>query len=182
MCKSILIFILCSLLFIPNGNGQTVDKLKLGDTFPNLNGELLSSKKISLPDHCKGKVSILIVAFKRGTQTQIDTWAKPLLHEFSMMEDFRFIEIPMISNFYSWISSYIDNGMRKGIVPSMHKNVMTYYGPLSDYYKYFDVADKKLCYLFLIDRTGKIQFLEKGEAKEENLQSLIEIIKDLINS
>lgn len=148
-------------IFCSNLSAQTVKKLEIGDQFPTIHGELLSHKEVSLPDHCRGKVSLLIVAFKRGTQPQIDTWTKPVLKEFSMYDEFRFIEIPMISNFYSWISNYIDNGMRKGIVPSMHKNVMTYYGSLSDYYTYFGVEDKKLCYVFLLDKQGKIQFMDQ---------------------
>jgi hypothetical protein len=161
-------------------NSQNIKKLQKGDIFPQIKGELLSSKKITLPNHCKGKVSVLIVAFKRGTQPQIDTWTKPLLREFSMNKDFRFIEIPMISGFYSFMSNYINNGMRKGIVRPMHKNVMTYYGPLSDYFKMFDVENNKLCYLFLLDRDGTIHYMNKGESNEAALQSLIEKTKGLL--
>lgn len=157
-------------------------KLNIGDSFPEIKGELLSFKKITLPKHCKGKVSILIVAFKRETQAQVDTWTTPLLKEFSKNSEFQFLEIPMISSLYSWFSGYIDNGMRGGIIESMHKNVMTYYGPLGDYYSYFDVQDKKLCYLFLLDREGKIQFLTKGESDSQQLRLLFKNIKTLLNS
>lgn len=78
------------------------------------------------------------------------------------------------------MSNYIDNGMRSGIAESMHQNVMTYYGPLGDYYDYFDVQDKKLCYLFLLDREGKIQFISKGEATSSKLAQLIQKIKSLL--
>lgn len=157
-----------------------IKKLTIGDRFPSIEGELLSSKQISIPEYCMGKVSILAIAFKRGTQPQIDTWTLPLLQEFSTEENFHFIEIPMISNLYSWMSNYIDNGMRSGIAESMHQNVMTYYGPLGDYYDYFDVQDKKLCYLFLLDREGKIQFISKGEATSSKLAQLIQKIKSLL--
>ncbi|WP_321278979.1 hypothetical protein [Marinifilum fragile] len=169
-------------IFCSNLSAQTVKKLEIGDQFPTIHGELLSHKEISLPDHCRGKVSLLIVAFKRGTQPQIDSWTKPVLKEFSMYDEFRFIEIPMISNFYSWISNYIDNGMRKGIVPSMHKNVMTYYGSLSDYYTYFGVEDKSLCYVFLLDKEGNIQFIDQGESQSHKSMLLIDKIKTLLNN
>ncbi|WP_421920133.1 hypothetical protein [Marinifilum sp.] len=180
MPKSVLISVLILMVFINKLSAQTTKKLDVGDHFPTIEGELLSSKKISLPEHCKGKISLLIVAFKRGTQAQIDTWTKAILQEFGMQEEFRFIEIPMISNFYSWISNYIDNGMRKGIVQSMHQNVMTYYGPLDDYYKYFGVDDKKQCYVFLLDRKGKIRFIDKGEAESHKLVLLINEVKKLL--
>ncbi|NOU60921.1 hypothetical protein [Marinifilum caeruleilacunae] len=181
MLKLFLTSMLIFLASFNSLNAQRVKKLDVGDLFPTIEGELLSSKEIRLPDHCKGKISLLIVAFKRGTQPQIDTWTKPVMKEFSMYEDFRFIEIPMISNFYSWISNYIDNGMRKGIVPSMHKNVMTYYGPLSDYYKYFDVDDKKQCYVFLLNREGKIEFMSKGEAESHKILLLLDKIRKHLN-
>lgn len=182
MRKSQLIIFVCSFFFALSGYAQTNKKLTIGDSFPTIKGKLLSSKKISIPDHCKGKVSVIIIAFKRETQTQVNTWTQPLMKEFGMHEDFRFIEIPMISSFFNWMSGYIDNGMRKGIVPSMHKNVMTYYGPLNSYYKYFDVNNKKLCYVFLLDRNGNILLIDKGEAQERNLLLLTNKIKELIGS
>lgn len=182
MLKLTLSSIICILVICSNLSAQTVKKLEIGDMFPTVEGELLSSKKISLPDHCKGKVSLLIVAFKRGTQSQIDTWTKPIMKEFSMYDEFRFIEIPMISNFYSWMSNYIDNGMRRSTVSNMHKNVMTYYGPLRDYYKYFGVEDKTLCYVFLLDQHGKIHFIEKGNAEPRKISLLTDKVKKLLHN
>ncbi|PKQ61106.1 hypothetical protein BZG02_16815 [Labilibaculum filiforme] len=182
MIKSILIVLFLCICIHPNLTAQNTKRLKPGDIFPQIKGELLSSELIILPDHCKGKVSVLIIAFKRGTQVQIDTWTTPLLKEFSVHKDFRFIEIPMISNLYDWMSHYINNGMRGGIDETMHKNVMTYYGPLNSYFDYFDVQDKKLCYLFLLDKEGKIQHLTKGKSKPEELSILFQKIKNLLNS
>ncbi len=179
MIKPAVLILMISLFLTPVLIAQ---KLQIGDSFPEITGDLLSYKKITIPEHCKGKVSILIVAFKRGTQPQVDSWTTPLMQEFSNDSDFRFLEIPMISNFYSWISGYIDNGMRGGIVESMHKNVMTYYGPLDRYFTYFDVQDKKLCYLFLLDREGKIQFLANGESSSAQLTILFQKVKILLNS
>ena len=177
MIKSAFFILVLSLFYSPFLFSQ---KLQIGDSFPEIKGELLSHKKITIPDHCKGKVSILIVAFKRGTQPQVDSWITPVMKEFGNHSDFRFLEIPMISNFYSWISGYIDNGMRGGIVESMHKNVMTYYGPLGNYFNFFDVQDKQLCYVFLLDKKGKIQFLAKGESKPEQLNILFQEVKSLL--
>ncbi|MBN2598232.1 hypothetical protein [Labilibaculum sp.] len=180
MIRSIVIALLLSIFVSPVARAQDSKKLKPGDFFPEIKGKLLSSKMITLPDHCKGKVSVLILAFKRGTQAQIDTWTKPLMKEFSINNDFRYIEVPMISSFYNWLSHYIDNGMRSGIAKPMHQNVMTYYGSLNPYFDCFDVQDKKLCYLFLLDKEGKIQFLTKGEAKPDELSVLLQKIKILL--
>ncbi len=179
MIKSTIIALFLSILIIPKVEAQNANKLKIGDLFPEIKGELLSSTMITLPDHCKGKVSVLIIAFKRGTQPQIDKWTKPLLKEFNDYSYFRFIEVPMISNLYNWVSHYIDNGMRGGIAESMHNNVMTYYGPLESYFNYFDVQDKKLCYIYLLDKEGIIQFIAKGEPNREHLTVLLQKIKIL---
>lgn len=179
MIKSIFFILTLSLFSSPFLFAQ---KLQIGDSFPEIKGELLSHKKITIPDHCEGKVSIIIVAFKRGTQPQVDSWIAPTMKKFGNHSDFRFIEVPMISNFYSWISGYIDNGMRSGIVESMHKNVMTYYGPLGDYFNYFNVQDKQLCYVFLLDRKGKIQFHVNGQSSPDQLSILFQKVKSLLNS
>ncbi|MFA9372097.1 MAG: hypothetical protein ACERIH_10345 [Labilibaculum antarcticum] len=182
MIKSIAIALLLGIVIISQVTAQNPNKLKSGDLFPQIEGELLSSKMVTLPGHCKGKVSVLLIAFKRGTQPQIDEWTKPLMKEFSIHSDFRCIEVPMISNLYNWMSHYIDNGMRSGLAESMHKNVMTYYGPLGSYLHYFDVQDKKLCYLFLLDKEGIIQFIAKGEPNPDNLSDLLQKIKILLET
>lgn len=62
--------------------------------------------------------------------------------------------------------------MRSGIQKKLHDNVLTYYGSLSDYYKYFGVDDKKTCYLFLLDKEGKVQLMKKGKANPESMKEL----------
>jgi len=180
MNKIFLGFLILCFFYTSNLNAEKIKKLQIGDIFPTIEGELLSSKKITLPDHCKGKITLLAVAFKRGTQYQIDSWTRPLLFEFSRNNNFRFIEIPMISNFYSWISNYIDNGMRKGIVPSMHKNVMTYYGSLDNYFSYFGVEDTKLCYIFLLNKNSEILYMNKGIASPKKIKILSNNIRNLL--
>ncbi|RUT78219.1 hypothetical protein [Ancylomarina longa] len=180
MNKTFLSLLFLCLLYSPMLEAKKIKKLQIGDRFPKMEGELLSSKKITLPNHCEGKVTLLIAAFKRGTQDQIDSWTRPILFEFSQEEEFRFIEIPMISNFYSWISNYINNGMRNGIISSMHKNVMTYYGSLDEYFNYFGVEDRKLCYLFLLNKKGEICYMNKGESSSNEIKTLIHDIRILL--
>jgi len=170
--NKLLLTIFTLFLFLHMTPAQEIKPLSIGDHFPSLKGELLSFQKFEIPKDCKGKVSLLIVAFKRGTQPQIDTWTKEILPLYDSNEEFLFLEVPMISGMYSWMSSYIDNGMRSGIQKKLHDNVLTYYGSLSDYYKYFGVDDKKTCYLFLLDKEGKVQLMKKGNANPESMKEL----------
>ncbi len=64
--------------------------------FPKITGIDLDGKKQELPAVFKNKFNLVIVAFKREQQTEVDTWIKaiePILNENSNLS---FYEIPLI--------------------------------------------------------------------------------------
>ncbi|MFA8433051.1 MAG: hypothetical protein ACEPOZ_00910 [Marinifilaceae bacterium] len=161
-------------------HAQNEGPLQNGDRFPNIAGQFLTKEKAVIPEHFEGKISLLIIAFKRGTQKQIDTWTLPLFPKAKQNPRFSILEIPMISQYYNWMSDWIDNGMRNGIPENLHNNVLTYYGNLDAYYKFFEVTDKKTCYLFLLDEQGNIQYKTRGPATKEKLAHLNNKINSLL--
>ena len=146
--------------------------------FPTIEAETLSGKKILFPDITTGKYALILVAFKRQTQGEVDSWLDPFIEEFGDRESVTFYEIPMISKNWKWMSGWIDAGMRSGVPKNKHDHVATYYGPLTEYFDYFGVDDSGKVYVFLLDPEGNIIWKTSGRANENTFNELRALMRE----
>jgi len=150
--------------------------------FPIIVAETLSGKKITFPEVTKGKFAFILIAFKRQTQGEVDSWLDPFIKEFGKHKSVTFYEIPMISTGWKWMSGWIDAGMRAGVPKSKHDHVATYYGPLSKYFNHFNVKDPGTVYVFLLDKQGNIIYKNSGPADDYKLSELRRFVNERIGS
>lgn len=146
--------------------------------FPRIEAETLSGEKLIFPEATKGKYAFILVAFKRQTQGEVDSWLNPFIEEFGRRDSVTFYEIPMISNKWKWMSKWIDAGMRTGVPEYKHDHVATYYGSLTQYFDHFKVDDPASVYVFLLDKEGNIIFSTSGSADNDKFSKLKNIVKE----
>ncbi|MDZ7331765.1 MAG: mitochondrial ATPase complex subunit ATP10 [candidate division KSB1 bacterium] len=159
-----------------------MDSREIGKPFPELKAETLSGIEIKYPDDLQGKITLILIAFKRETQLKIDSWLEPFSKVFSADTSVQFFEIPMLSAGWKLMSPIIDGGMRSGIPKQKHGNVTTFYGNVDKYCEQLGIKDKSDAYIFLLDPEGKIQWRSNGFATQEKLKELFERIETLKNS
>ncbi|MDZ7265586.1 MAG: mitochondrial ATPase complex subunit ATP10, partial [candidate division KSB1 bacterium] len=157
----------------------TMTNKTIGMPFPELKAESLSGIEIKYPDDVKGKITLILMAFKRETQRQIDSWLEPFSKTFEGDSSVQFFEIPMLAGGWRLMSPIIDGGMRSGIPKQKHGNVTTYYGDVNKYCELLSIADKSDGYVFLLDQNGVIQWRSSGFATEDNLRALFDKIESL---
>ncbi len=150
---------------------QKMDSANIGMKFPNVTSDSLAGTKESIPETCRGKVTLVAVAFLRESQGQLDSWLNPFYEKFGKRDGFMFYEIPMISSGYKFMRFVIDGGMRGGIPSFKHKHVVTMYGDVEKYLTALHL-DPRYGYAFLLDREGVIRFQSQGTATEQLLQEL----------
>ena len=150
---------------------QKMDSANIGMTFPNVTADSLAGTKESIPESCRGKVTLVAVAFLRESQSQLDSWLNPFYEKFGKRDGFMFYEIPMISSGYKFMKFVIDGGMRGGIPQFKHKHVVTMYGDVEKYLTALHL-DPRYGYAFLLDREGSIVFQAQGVATGQSLQEL----------
>lgn len=153
----------------------------IGMPFPELKAETLSGIDMKYPDDVKGKVTLILMAFKRETQRKTDSWLEPFSKTFENDTTVQFFEIPMLAGAWKLMSPFIDGGMRSGIPKQKHGNVTTFYGDVNKYCKLLSIEDKSDGYVLLLDQNGVIQWRSSGFATEEKLQGLFDQIKSLKN-
>lgn len=151
-----------------------------GTKFPELKATTLKNNEITFPNDLNVKASVIIIAMERNTQKKVDTWAPFILKNYEKKEEVRFYEVPMISGWYSWMSGFIDGGMRSGIDPSFHDNTATFYGNRSPYIKQLKMEDKSDCYVFILDQAGIIRFNTSGEMTDEKREQFSEVMNNLL--
>ena len=181
--KNVLIILLFLLNFnLLSAQEDTTMTLKtIGMTFPELKAETLSGIDMKYPDDVKGKVTLILMAFKRETQRTIDSWLEPFSKAFENDTGVQFFEIPMLAGAWKLMSPIIDGGMRSGIPKQKHGNVTTFYGDVNKYCKLLSIEDKSDGYVFLLDHNGVIQWRSNGFATEEKLRELFDKIESLSN-
>lgn len=176
------------ILIVVNFNSLFSQEIKImgdreiGIQFPQLKAETLSGIEIKYPDDVKGKVTLILIAFRRETQRKLDSWLEPFSKLFEADSSVQFYEIPMLSAGWKLMSPIIDGGMRSGIPKQKHGNVTTYYGNVDKYCEQLGMKDKSDAYIFLLDSKGTIQWRSNGFATQEKLKELFERIETLKNS
>ena len=157
-----------------------IDKNIIGRPFPEVNSKSLAGRAVSLPGTAGGKVTLICIAFKRSSQSMIDSWVQPFEREFENDSRFAAYEIPMINSSWKVLSWMIDSGMKRGIPIEKHDNMVTFYGDYSSYQEALGMGDINLAYVFLLDKKGIVRWSGHGYTNPEIEKEFIDVAKVLI--
>lgn len=171
--KKIILLVALSLLqsCIGAGSNSTIEANK-NSYFPKVFGIDLEGKRQNLPSAFSNKLNLVVVAFKREQQVEVDTWikaAEPLLKK---NRNLNFYEIPLIYELSAFKRMWVNNGMRFGISnKEARKRIITVYVDRAKFFKMTKMKEEKI-YALLIDNKGKIIWRREGEANSKKLSSL----------
>jgi len=161
-----------------NDERRAMNSENIGKKFPTVTASSLAGTKESIPESCRGKVTLITVAFLRESQGQLDSWLNPFYEKFGNNPGFMFYEIPMISSGYKFMRMIIDGGMRAGLPSFKHPHVVTMYGDVKKYVAELSL-DPRFGYAFLLDRDGIIRFQAQGYATPQLLHELFTLAETL---
>jgi len=145
--------------------------------FPVVHASNLEKQEFTLPADFEGSSNLVLVAFEREQQKNIDTW----LHEMKRFEDlypnFRYYELPTIERPNAFVRWFIDNGMRRGIPDrKARQRTITLYVEKKQFCEALAISNQKQIYAFLVDRKGNVLWRAEGdfdEAKGASLNSAL---------
>jgi len=145
--------------------------------FPPVKASNLDKRELSLPSDFEGDRNLVLIAFERQQQKDVDTW----LHEMKRFEDldpaFRYYELPTIERPNPFMRWFIDSGMRHGIPDhKARERTITLYLDKKVFCDALLITDQKKIYAFLIDRSGKVMWKAEGDfdaAKRESLRDAL---------
>ena len=155
-----------------------------GKEFPNTLGVTLESKPIKLPIE-NGKISIIAVAFSRGAEDELKKWLNPLYSTFMVKSkgtkgmdmttnyDVNFVFVPMIAGI-KMVFEEFKSSTDKAFWPYV---MDTQKSDMKSVAVILDVKDRKIPYIFVLDKEGKVLDFQTGEYSDDKIEAMEEAIE-----
>jgi hypothetical protein len=154
-----------------------------GKTFPDTQGATLDDKEKSIPFK-NGKVSILAVAFHRGAEDELKKWLNPLYNTFmvkskaktldmSTVYDVNFVFVPMIAGI-KMIADEFKASTDKAFWPVV---LDTKKSDMKAAATNLGVTDRKIPWIFVLDKDGKVIDVQTGEYSEDKIDAMEEAME-----
>jgi len=162
------------------GLGAALPDSSPGAHFPSVKASNLEKRGFNLPADFEGDRNLLLVAFEREQQKEVDTWLREMKRFEELDQSFHYYEFPTIQRPNALSRWFIDTGMRRGIPDrKARERTITLYLDRKPFCDALLITDQKKIYAFLVDREGKVLWRSEGvfdETKGASLRSaLLEI-------
>jgi len=154
-------------------------EIKIGERLPELRGELLTGRKVALPQSADGRVTLLLLGFTYQSRFAVEAWAAKFRAQFPSDPRVSFYEVPMIGGMGRLAKWFIDSGMRRGTPEKDYERVLTVYGGTDAWKQRVRFVDANAAYLILLDQTGKVAWRNQGAFDEEAFQELCAKTREL---
>ncbi len=178
MKKLSLLFLLILLqsCFIGSGKNSEITASQ-NNHFPQVTGIDLQGSMQKLPEAFQNEFNLVVIAFKREQQEQVNTWIKavePILKE---KPNLSFFEIPLIYELSSLKRFWVNNGMRFGIPDeNARKRTITVYTKRDEFFKITKMQENQI-YALLINKSGKVLLRLEGNADDKKIKALRKLLK-----
>ena len=146
-----------------------------GKKIPHVSGQNLHRELVRFPEDIKGRPTLLLIAFRRQQQRDIDTWLRRIDELQTAVPNLNVLELPVLRKAYVVIQPYIDGGMRNGIPdPEARARTITLYTDKRTFRKALGLGPEDRIYAVLADRQGSILRVVEGPAKDESVKAILE--------
>ncbi len=131
--------------------------------FPTVSGANLDRSRMEFPRDFAGMRNLLLVAFERWHQRDVDTWLPAASKLEAAVPGFVYYELPVIRKLPVLYRSFINEGMRAGIPDqTSRERTITLYLDKKDFRSALGINDERDIRLFLVDREGRMLWSESG--------------------
>ena len=139
--------------------------------FPPLTADDLNGRSLNLPADLPGKPTIVVIAYKREQQPNVNAWVEQLdLRETGGQA---WVKLPVVGRGAVLFRSFVGNGMRSGITsPQMRALNITIYSNWSAFNLALGISGRGEIYVALVDPDGTIHALVEGDVTEAKVEQL----------
>lgn len=132
----------------------------LGRRFPVVRGTALSGERVRLPHDLLGAPALLLVAYRRQAQGDVDAWMAMARRE---APGLRVVELPVIpAIIWRPLQGWIDGGMRGGVPRPQWSNVVTVYEDGAIVRDFVRDPGAPVATAVLLDAGGVVRVAETG--------------------
>ena len=142
---------------------------------PESISENLNKEEIHLPSGLPDERTLLILAFQREQQANVDTWVEGMHLAGSPVP---WLELPVIEDrgmLWRW---FINSGMRSGIPDNdIRAHVVSLYVDKETFLKSMGIEDESTVYAVVVDRAGTMVETIKGDYSPEGAKKIWQVLK-----
>lgn len=130
----------------------------LGKILPSVGGTALDGTPVRFPEDLRGNPALLLVAYRRGTQADIDRW---MAWAKASTPGLTFYEVPAIAGVV-WrpMAGWIDQGMRGGVPKESWSRVVTLYADAPALKDFLGDTGGYRTHAVLLDAQGKVVWFD----------------------
>ena len=156
-----ILFIALLLALTAGCSATYTNQALVGKSFPVVTGESLEKNMVRIPNDFKGDFTLLLIGYKQNSQFDIDRWLIGLDMTNTKVDVY---EIPTIAGLFPrMFSTFIDNGMRKGIPKALWKGIITVYEDGERIQAFTGNQNPNNARVLLLDKNGVIlYFYDEG--------------------
>lgn len=146
--------------------------------FPEVSGRNLKRKKLTFPADFPARYTLVLMAFYRQQQLDIDTWM-PFVSQLEQdYENLAYVELPVVYRMGPIGQLMLNEGMRAGIPDQKaRQRTITLYLNKSKFLSSMGIDSQEMIHILLVSRDGKIYFRESGRFSDEKGAVLVEALK-----
>jgi hypothetical protein len=131
--------------------------------FPRVEGSNLEGRRFTLPTDFEGEYNVVLVAFRREQQNDVDTWLPFLRDVATSGRNVRVYELPTLNKTYRLMRGFIDGGMARGIPErATREATITLYIDKSPFKEALSIESEAQISTFLVRRDGRILWRADG--------------------
>lgn len=140
---------------------------------PTIDAQNLNERAVRLPQDLPAEKTLVLIAFERQQQANLDTWIAGMQLNRSPMP---WIETPVIDPKNAFVRGFIDSGMRRGITDTVaRERTVTLYTDRAAFSKAMGLRDPfKNVYLAVVERSGRVLLLVEGDYSAEKAKVVMQ--------
>ena len=145
-----------------------------GRRFPSLAGHALSGRLVRIPEDLMGAPALLLCAYRRATQTDIDRWSAFASRELPGLSVY---ELPVIpGRVWRPLQGWIDGGMRGGVPRDLWSSVITLYEEGGVARAFLGDGGGNRAQVVLLDDAGVVAFHDSGGFRKTAARRLASVV------
>jgi hypothetical protein len=145
--------------------------------FPSIEGKALTGSAFRAPEDFGKKRNLVIVAFLREQQKDVDTWIPRLESLADSSGEFAFYEFPVLEKMNPVTRFFIYRGMRSGIDSERARaRTVTFHIDKGAFKAALGIVDEGVIRLFLVGPRGDVLWQSSGTWSSEKESSLRESV------
>jgi hypothetical protein len=150
--------------------------------FPTIRADALSGRSYTLPRDFAGRANLVLIAFRREQQADVDTWLPAARALAASSPEVRYYELPTIGRGYVLMRPIIARGMRGGVTdPEARDATITLYTNVDQFRATLGLASADVVHALLLDGDGVVRWRAEGRldaAREAALRQAVDAVLD----